>query len=104
MEVFNCFELIRLIGLCSIKIPPNLQIEPKIGGDTEELFQSQCCARGYAAFLIDNFIHSLIGNMDSIGQITLADLHRLEELFPKHFAGMGGLPAREFLGKAGIKP
>lgn len=40
VKIFNLFEILAFIQLRSIKIPPYLQVEPKISGHTKKLCQT----------------------------------------------------------------
>jgi hypothetical protein len=89
MEIFYQRQLFCLTGLRSKKIPSNLKIQPKICGDPEKLRQSKRGTWSDTPLLINELIYSLIWHMNGIGQIALTDIHRHEELLPKHLAGMG---------------
>jgi len=94
VKIFNRGQIFCLSGLSSKKIPPNLKVQPKISGNPEKFCQPKSSAWCDAALLINELIHSLIRNMNGISEITLTDIHRHEELLPKHFAGMSRRPMR----------
>ncbi len=85
----NVFQIVPLGLLGVIQIPAQLQIHPIISRHAEEARQPQSRARGYAPSPVDNFVNSLIGDVDLVRQFTLRDAHRRQELFEEHFAGVG---------------
>jgi len=77
----GCFGL-----LSSKKVPPKLEIHPERGRVSKDSGQAQRRARGDAAPLVDQLIHTLIGNVDTICQFPLRNPQRLEKLLQKHLA------------------
>jgi hypothetical protein len=62
------------------KIPPKLEIHPERGRVSKDSGQAQRRARGHATPLVDQLVHTLIGNVDTIRQFPLRNAHRLEKL------------------------
>jgi len=65
-----------------------LQVQPETGRHAEKARQTQCSDWGDTALLVHQFVDALIRHMKRIRQAALGDLHRFQELFHQHCAGM----------------
>jgi hypothetical protein len=74
-----------------VKVPSKLKVHPKTLRIAEELRQSQRGAWRDASAAVHDFIHPLIGYMDSVRQIPLRERQRFQELLQQHVARMGWL-------------
>jgi hypothetical protein len=87
----NKAKLIFLFLLCMEQVPAKLKIHPISSGSPQESCEPERGARGHPTPLVDELIHPLIGNMNTIREIPLSKAHRLKELFEKHLTWVGGL-------------
>jgi len=67
-----------------VQIPSKLKVHPKPRSVAKELGQSKSRCRRNSAASVDEFVHPLIGNPDSVGEIALGNLHRFEKLLKEH--------------------
>ena len=54
-----------------VEVPPLLDVQPKIRSRPQKLSEAQCGTRGDAPTSIDQFVHTLIGNPNSVRNISL---------------------------------
>ena len=74
----------------AIQIPGELEIEPKLGFNAEQFFQSQGGIRGHSSASMDQFVQPRIGDLKLACQFALRQPQRHEEFFLERFARMRG--------------
>ena len=72
------------------KVPPKLQIHPECRCCTKELGEAESRRGRHPATTIYQLVDTLIRDMDGVGQISLRQPHRVQELLQEHFARMDG--------------
>jgi hypothetical protein len=76
----------RFSPLGMVKVPPQLQMHPKIRRRAKVLRQSEGRAWGEAASPIDQLIHPLVGHVNLVGEVALRESHGLEEFLYQHLS------------------
>lgn len=85
-ELRDRFNLLLLFFHNMIKLPRLLQVQPKLWTVAEESRKSKGGTWCNTTFPIDQFIDSLIGNVNPIGKLALWNPHRLKEILEQYLS------------------
>jgi hypothetical protein len=85
----DAFQRFLFLTLREVQIPAQLQVHPETWSIAKKLCQAQGRAGCHTPPAINQIIDPLIRDMNGVRQFALGERHGDEELFEKHFAGVG---------------
>src|SRR6266702_7705355 len=74
--------------LCDLQVVMGLQVHPELRLHAKKLPEAQCCIRRDRTLALHDLVDAPRRHADALGETVLADLHSLEEVLSKHYAGM----------------